>query len=251
MMTDKRLEGRVAVVTGASRGIGWQAALALAREGAHIIAVAKTVGALEELDDAIQTLGGTATLVPLDLMDSEGIDRLGAAIYERWGKLDILFANAGLLGPITPLGHADPDKDWNKVLGVNLTANWRLIRSLDPLLRQSDAGRALFMTSGAPHKCKPYWGVYSVSKAGLEALVRTYAGEIAQTDIRANCFNPGATRTGMRAEAVPGEDPMILPHPSELAPYIVDCLVPDCAEQGHMFDFPSRSWKDYGSPVVD
>ncbi|WP_316861246.1 SDR family NAD(P)-dependent oxidoreductase [uncultured Cohaesibacter sp.] len=248
-MTEKRLDGRVAVVTGASRGIGWQASLALAREGAHIIAVAKTVGALEELDDNIKELGSTATLVPLDLSDYDAIDRLGAAIYERWGKLDILLGNAGLLGPITPLTHADPEKDWEKVMAVNLTANWRLIRSLDPLLRQSEAGRALFMTSGAPHKCKPYWGIYSITKAGLEAMVRTYAGEIEKTNVRVNCFNPGPTRTGMRAKAYLGEDPMTVPHPSELTPYIVDCLLPQCAEHGRMFDFPSLSWKDYGSPV--
>ena len=250
-MTEKRLEGRVAVVTGASRGIGWQAAMALAQEGAHIIAVAKTVGALEELDDEIQSIGGSATLVPLNLTDYEAIDRLGAAIFERWGKLDILFANAGLLGPITPLGHADPKKDWEKVMGVNLTANWRLIRSLDPLLRQSDAGRALFMTSGAPHKCNAYWGIYSISKAGLEAMVRTYAAETKQTNLRVNCYNPGATRTAMRAKAAPGEDPMTLPHPSELAPSILDCLTPDCQEHGRMYDFRSKSWKDYGSPVFD
>lgn len=250
-MTEKRLEGRIAVVTGASRGIGWQASLALAREGAHIIAVAKTVGALEELDDAIKLMGSSATLVPLDVMDGEGIDRLGAAIYERWGKLDILLGNAGLLGAVTPLGHADPKKDWDKVIGVNLTANWRLIRSLDPLLRQSDAGRALFMTSGAPQKCNPYWGPYAVSKAGLETLVRTYAAETGHTNVKANMFNPGPVRTGMRAKAVPGEDPMTLPHPSELGPYILDCLSPDCQESGRMYDFYSRSWKSYGSAVID
>ncbi|WP_319529097.1 SDR family NAD(P)-dependent oxidoreductase [uncultured Cohaesibacter sp.] len=249
-MTEKRLEGRLAVVTGASRGIGWQAALALAREGAHIVAIAKTVGALEELDDAIKAMGGAATLVPVDLMDYDAIDRLGAALFERWGKLDILLGNAGLLGSVSPIGHLDPVKDWDKVLGVNLTANWRLIRSLDPLLRRSDAGRALFMTSGAPHKCKPYWGIYSVSKAGLEALVRTYAGEIEQTNVKVNCFNPGPVRTGMRAKAMPGEDPMTLPHPSELAPHILECLLPECQESGRMYDFPSKSWKDYGSPVV-
>ena len=250
-MSEKRLEGRIAVVTGASRGIGWQASLALAREGAHVIALAKTVGALEELDDTIKAFGGTTTLVPIDITDGEGIDRLGAAIFERWGKLDILLGNAGQLGAISPLGHLDPVKDWEKVTGVNLTANWRLIRSLDPLLRQSDAARALFMTSGAPHKCKPYWGAYSVSKAGLEALIRTYAGEIEKTNIRANCFNPGPTRTGMRAKAVPGEDPMTIPHPSELAPYIIDCLLPNCQENGRMFDFPTESWKSYDSPVID
>ncbi|WP_319414000.1 SDR family NAD(P)-dependent oxidoreductase [uncultured Cohaesibacter sp.] len=250
-MAEQRLKDRIAVVTGASRGIGWHASLALAREGAHIIAVAKTVGALEELDDEIKALGGSATLVPLDVTDYEGIDRLGGAIYERWGKLDILFANAGLLGAVTPITHLDPEKDWNKVMSVNLTANWRLIRSLDPLLRQSDAGRALFMTSGSPHKCNPYWGIYSISKAGLEAMIRTYAGEIKQTRLKVNCFNPGATRTGMRAKAVPGEDPMTLPHPSELAPHIVNCLVPDCLEHGRMYDFRSASWKNYGSPVYD
>ena len=250
-MTDKRLEGRIALVTGASRGIGWHASLALAREGAHVIAVAKTVGALEELDDAIQAFGGSTTLVPLDLMDYDGIDRMGAALFERWGKLDILFGNAGLLGAISPIGHLDPAKDWEKVMGVNVTANWRLIRSLDPLLRASDAGRALFVTSGAAHKCLPYWGVYSVSKAAMEALVRTYAGETEQTNIKVNCFNPGPTRTGMRAKAMPGEDPMSVPHPSELAPHIVDCLVPDCLEHGRMFDYRSLSWKSYGSSVID
>ncbi len=250
-MTEQRLKDRIAVVTGASRGIGWHASLALAREGAHIIAVAKTVGALEELDDEIKAIGGSTTLVPLDLMDYEGIDRLGGAIYERWGKLDILLGNAGLLGAVTPITHLDPVKDWEKVMGVNLTANWRLIRSLDPLLRQSDAGRALFMTSGSPHKCKPYWGIYSTTKAGLEAMIRTYAGEIEQTKVRVNCFNPGPTRTGMRAKAVPGEDPNVLPHPSELAPHIVNCLVPDCQEHGRMYDFRTTSWKTYGTPVYD
>lgn len=249
-MTEKRLEGRVAVVTGASRGIGWDAALALAREGAHIIAVAKTVGALEELDDNIQSMNGSATLVPLDLMDYDAIDRLGAAIYERWGKLDILLGNAGQLGAITPLGHADPKKDWEKVMGVNLTANWRLIRSLDPLLRQSDAGRALFMSSSAPHKCKPYWGIYTISKAGLEAMVRTYAGELQKTNVKVNSFNPGGTRTAMRAKAIPGEDRMTLPHPSEVAPFIVDCLLPDCDKSGQLYDFPTRSWKSYDNPII-
>nr|WP_321482899.1 SDR family NAD(P)-dependent oxidoreductase [uncultured Cohaesibacter sp.] len=250
-MSEQRLKDRIAVVTGASRGIGWHTALALAKEGAHIIAVAKTVGALEELDDEIQAIGGATTLVPLDLMDYDAIDRLGGAIYERWGKLDILFGNAGLLGAVTPITHLDPVKDWEKVMGVNLTANWRLIRSLDPLLRQSDAGRALFMTSGSPHKCNPYWGIYSISKAGLEAMIRTYAGEIQQTNVKVNCFNPGATRTGMRAKAVPGEDPMTLPHPTELVPHIVDCFVPDCQEHGRMYDFRSASWKTYGTPVYD
>lgn len=250
-MTEKRLEGRIAVVTGASRGIGWQASLALAKEGAHVIALAKTVGALEELDDAINTFGSSATLVPLDVTDGEGIDRLGAAIFERWGKLDILLGNAGQLGALTPMGHADPKKDWDKVIGVNLTANWRLIRSLDPLLRQSDAARALFMSSGAQAKCKPYWGVYSASKAALDALVRTYAAEVEQTNIKANLFNPGPTRTGMRAKAVPGEDPKALPHPCELAPAIIDCLLPSCDHTGELYDFPTKRWRKFGDPFQD
>ncbi|RMD90379.1 MAG: SDR family NAD(P)-dependent oxidoreductase, partial [Alphaproteobacteria bacterium] len=184
---------RIALVTGASRGIGRAVALALAGEGAHVIAIAreKSVGALEELDDAIRAKGGTATLVPLDLTDHAGIDRLGGAIYERWGRLDILIGNAGVLGVLSPLGHIDPDV-WERTLDINLTANWRLIRSLDPLLRQSDAGRAVFVTSGAAAKATPYWGAYAVSKAGLETLVRIYAQECANTTpIRANILNPG------------------------------------------------------------
>src|SRR5882757_9567881 len=176
---------RVAVVTGASRGIGRAAALALAEAGAHVVAVARTVGALEELDDAIRAQGGAATLVPLDLKDSAGIDRLGAAIFSRWGKLDMLLGNAGLLGAITPLAHLEP-KVWDDVMAVNVTANWRLIRSLDPLLRQSTAGRAVFLTSGVTYSFPAYWGAYAISKAALEAVVRTYAREVAQTPVRAN-----------------------------------------------------------------
>lgn len=176
----KRFEGRIAVVTGASRGIGYFTARALAAEGAHVVAIARTVGGLEELDDEIRAAGGQATLVPVDLTDFDAIDRLGAALYERWKKLDILIGNAGILGGLSPLGHVSP-KTWDKVMAINVTANWRLIRSLDPLLRQSDAGRVLFMSSGAAHKCKAYWGPYSVSKAAVEALVRTYAAETRQT----------------------------------------------------------------------
>ncbi len=197
------LANRIAVVTGASRGIGRAAALALAEAGAHVIAVARTAGGLEELDDAIKAKGGAATLVPLDLKDSAGIDRLGAAIYERWGRLDMLFANAGILGTITPLAHLDP-KVWDEAMAVNVTANWRLIRSLDPLLRLSDAGRALFVSSGAARSCRAYWGPYSVSKAALEALVRTYAEEVRKTPIRVAAIDPGRTRTAMREQAMPG-----------------------------------------------
>ncbi len=237
------LSGRIAVVTGASRGIGRSVARALGAAGAHVIAIARTVGGLEELDDEIRAAGGeSATLVPLDLTDFEAIDRLGLAIYERWGKLDILVGNAGLLGQLSPLGHIDP-KVWNETMTVNVTANWCLIRSLDPLLRQSDAGRAVFFTSGAAHSCKPFWGVYSASKAALEAMVRTYAAETGRiTPVRANLFNPGPVRTAMRAAAMPGEDPETLPHPDELAPFVLEMVSPDCAETGRIFDFRSKNW---------
>ena len=235
---------RIALVTGASRGLGRAVALALAKEGAHVIALAreKSVGALEELDDAIKAAGSTATLVPLDLTDFAGIDRLGGAIYERWGRLDVLIGNAGVLGVLSPLGHIDPEI-WERTLAINLTANWRLIRTLDPLLKQSDAGRAVFVTSGAARKATPYWGVYAVSKAGLETLVRTYANECATTTkIRANLLNPGPVRTAMRAEAFPGEDPETLPTPEEVAPLFLEMAAADYEENGVCVDF--RSWRE-------
>lgn len=231
------LASRVAVVTGASRGIGHAVALALAREGAHVVALARTVGGLEELDDEIRAEGGAATLVPLDLKDFEALDRLGAALDERWGKLDILVANAGVLGPITPLGHVD-QKSWEEVMAVNVTANWRLIRSLDPLLRASDAGRLVVVSSAAAHNCRAYWGPYSVSKAALEALARTYAAETASTAIKVMLVNPGPLRTTMRAAAMPGEDPMTLKTPADLAPKIARLASPDWTESGLIYDFP-------------
>ena len=238
----KPLAGRVAVVTGASRGIGYHAAKGFAAAGAHIIAVARTVGGLEELDDEIKAVGGSATLVPLDLKDSEGIDRLGAAIFERWKKLDILFANAGILGQLSPVGHIPP-KVWDDVMAINVTANWRLIRSLDPLLRQSDAGRALFMSSGAANNCRPFWGPYSVSKAALNALASTYAKEVENTTpIRVAAVNPGPMRTHMRAQAMPGEDPNTLPHPSEIVPYLVEMASPAFTRTNVRFDFPTRTY---------
>jgi NAD(P)-dependent dehydrogenase (short-subunit alcohol dehydrogenase family) len=241
MTSDKPLEGRVAVVTGASRGIGYHAAKALAAAGAHVIAVARTVGGLEELDDAIRAAGGSATLVPLDLKDYEGIDRLGAAIYERWKKLDVLLANAAILGQLSPLGHIPP-KVWDDVMAVNVTATWRLVRSLDPLLRMSDAGRALFMTSGAAKRCRPYWGPYSVSKAAVNALVSTYAKEVEATPVRVVAVDPGRTRTAMRAQAMPGEDPETLPHPSEIAPHIVALAAPTFDKTNVIFEFPTQSF---------
>lgn len=232
-----RLEGRVAVVTGASRGIGRAAALALAREGAHVIAVARTQGALEELDDEIGTAGGTATLVPVDLRDVSAVDRLGAALNERWGRLDILIGNAGMLGGLSPLGHVDP-KTWETVMAVNVTANWRLIRSLDPLLRASEAGRAIFVTSGAATSHRAYWGTYAVSKAALNALALTYAAETVTTAIRVMLVNPGPLRTRMRAAAMPGEDADTLRTPEDLAPNVVRLAMPDWAETGKLYDFP-------------
>jgi NAD(P)-dependent dehydrogenase (short-subunit alcohol dehydrogenase family) len=235
----------VALVTGASRGLGASAAVALAREGAHIIATARTEGALTELDDEIKKAGGTATLVPLDIRDYEAIDRLGAAIFERWKRLDILLGNAGVLGKLTPMPHVD-QKMWDEVMGVNVTANYRLIRSLDVLLRQSDAGRAVFVTSGLAQKCWAYWGPYSISKAALEAMVKTYAAEIATTSLRANCFSPGATRTGMRAKAMPGEDPMSLPHPDDVAAQIVPMCEPSFSDNGGVWKYdPTGLFKQY------
>ena len=238
------LASRIALVTGASRGIGRAAALAYARAGAHVVAVARTVGALEELDDEIRGVGGAATLVPIDLTDFDALDRLAAIILERWGKLDMLFGNAGVLGPLSPLGHVDP-KSWANVMAVNVTANWRLIRAMDPLLRASDAGRALFVSSGAATKCTAYWGPYSVSKAALEALVRTYAAETRTTALKVNLVNPGPLRTRMRAAAMPGEDPMTLPTPEDLAPHILRLTSPDYAETGVLFDFPTGETRGF------
>jgi NAD(P)-dependent dehydrogenase (short-subunit alcohol dehydrogenase family) len=222
---NKVLEGRIALITGASRGIGRAAAVALAQAGAHVILVARTVGGLEEADDEIQKFGGTATLVPMNLRDGEAIDRLGASIYERWGRLDAFLGNAGVLGQLTPLAHLEP-KTFQEVMEVNVNANWRLIRSLDPLLRLSDAGRVLFVTSGAARKHTPYWGAYAVSKAALESLALTYAAECEGGKVKVNLLNPGPMRTAMRKKAMPGEDPATLPVPEDLTPRIVEMLSP-------------------------
>ena len=220
------LADRVALVTGASRGIGAAIAVGLAEAGAHPILVARTVGGLEEVDDRIQAAGGNATLVPLDLAEPEGIERLGASVFERWGRLDVLVGNAGILGELAPVGHIDPEV-WRCAFEVNVHANWRLIRAFDPLLRRSDAGRAIFLTSTATQALPPYWAAYSASKAALEALVTTYAREVARTAIRVNLVNPGPTRTRMRAEAFPGEDPETLPSPEHLVPTLVRMAAPD------------------------
>lgn len=236
-----RLAGRLAVITGASRGIGRAVACAFGKQGAHVILVARTAGGLEEVDDEIKAMGGSATLVPLDITDFDALDRLGASIYERWGKLDILVGNAGILGSLTPLGHITP-KEWQSVLDTNLTANWRLIRSLDPLLQQSDAARVIFVSSGVARSHKAYWATYAVSKAGLEALAGLYAAENMKTHLCCNVVNPGPVRTHMRAKAMPGEDPQTLPHPSELTPLFIDLACPSSTRTGDIIDF--KAWRE-------
>jgi NAD(P)-dependent dehydrogenase (short-subunit alcohol dehydrogenase family) len=225
--------GRIALVTGASRGIGRAAALALAGAGAHVILVSRTVGGLEEVDDEIQKAGGSATLVPLDLKDFPALDRLGASLFERWGRLDAFLGNAGVLGTLTPLSHLEP-KHFQELVDVNVTANWRLLRSLDPLLRASDAGRVLFVSSGAARKHTPFWGGYAMSKAALESIALTYAAECEPTKVRVNLFNPGPLRTKMRAKAFPGEDPQSLRPPEAAVPTILDLLSPSCTKNGEL-----------------
>ena len=233
MAGNRRLEGRIALITGASRGIGAAVAKRFAAEGARLILTARTVGGLEEIDDAVKAEGGTATLVPMDLTQGDAIDQLGGALHEKFGRLDVLVGNAGMLGMMSPVGHIDPPV-WEQTLALNLTANYRLIRSLDPLLRQSDAGRAIFVTSGAAHSGSPYWGAYAVSKAGLETLVRTYAAEVAKTNIRVNIVDPGGQRTQMRAAAFPGEDPATLPHPDDRTDVFVDLAETACTRHGEI-----------------
>jgi NAD(P)-dependent dehydrogenase (short-subunit alcohol dehydrogenase family) len=227
---------RVVVVTGASRGIGNALARALGAEGAHVVAVGRTTGALEALDDVIRTVGGKATLVPLDLTDYLAIDRLGAALFERYRRLDAVVGNAGVLGDLTPVGHIEP-KVWDEVLAVNLTANWRLIRSFDPLLRLAPAGRAVFVTAHVAREPRPFWGAYAASKAALESMVGTYAEEMKDTPVRVSLFDPGATRTRMRAKAMPGEDPAALPTPETVAKAILPMLLPSWTDNGRLVKF--------------
>jgi NAD(P)-dependent dehydrogenase (short-subunit alcohol dehydrogenase family) len=236
----RKLAGKLALVTGASRGLGRAVALAFASEGAHVIALARTVGALEELNDEIRARGGTATLVPLDLADFAGIDRLGAPIGERWGKLDILVANAGILGALTPIAHLEP-KLWSSLIDINVTANLRLIRVLDPLLRGAEGARAIFVTSSVAREPRAYWGGYAATKAALETLVRTYAQECARTGVRVLLVNPGPTRTRMRAQAMPGEDPMTLPAPEEVAALFLALVTGKDVQSGAIYEF--RAWR--------
>ncbi len=242
------LDGSIALVTGASRGIGYAAALALARAGAHVVAVARTIGGLEELDDAVRAAGGSATLTPLDLRDYNGLYRLATALNERYGRLDVLVGNAGIAGVPSPLDHIEPIA-WDDMMAVNVTANWHLIRAMDPLLKRSDAGRAVFVTSGIVATARAYWAPYSVSKAALDVLARTYAAETSSTPVRVNLFNPGPTRTRMRAMVMPGEDPMKLPTPDEVAAKILDLCLPSFTETGKLYDYRAGKLLEFKPPA--
>lgn len=233
---EQPLTGRVTLVTGASRGIGYAAALALAKAGSHVVTTARTQGGLEDLDDAIRKIGGESTIVPMDFRQPDGIDQLGEAIYKRWGRLDGLLAAAGLLGEMAPVPHLDP-KTFADTMAVNVTANFRLIRSLDPLLRASKSGRAVFISSMGAQSRKAYWGLYAASKSALDALVQSYAAETEKTDMRVNLLYPGPVRTQMRAKAYPGEDPDTLPLPKDIADKIVPLLAPDWNTHGEIISF--------------
>lgn len=229
------LSGKIALVTGASRGIGYAIAKALAAEGAHIIAVARTQSGLEDLDDDIQALGSSATLTPFDLCEFDRIDALGGIVAEKWGRLDILVGNAGTLGTLGPIAHLEPE-EWDKLLATNVTANWRLLRAFDTLLRASEHGRALFITSSVGSAPRAYWGGYGASKSALEHVVQTYALEVEKTPVRANLFNPGGTRTAMRAQAMPGEDADSLPSPDDVASTAVKMLLPSWQDNGQLIN---------------
>ncbi len=226
-----RLKDRIALITGASRGIGAAVAKRFASEGAHVVLVARTQGGLEQVDDEIRAAGGTASLVPLDLQDFDGIDRLAAVLAERHGKLDVLVGNAAILGALSPMSHYEP-KTWTQVIDINLNANWRLIRDFDAMLRLSDAGRALFVTSNVVRDVRAYWGPYAASKAGLENMVRGWAVELARTSVRANLIDPGRVRTGMRRQAYPGEDATLHPHPESITDRFVDLVEPSYVGNG-------------------
>jgi NAD(P)-dependent dehydrogenase (short-subunit alcohol dehydrogenase family) len=244
----KPLSERIALVTGASRGIGYATALALARAGAHIVAVARTVGGLEELDDAVRSAGSTATLVPLDVTDYEGIYRLATALNERYQRLDVLVGNAAIANVPSPLGHLEP-KTWDQMMAINVTANLHFIRAMEPLLRNAQAGRAVFISSGAGSSARAYNGAYSVSKAALNVLVRTFAAETSATALRVNLFNPGPARTRMRAMVMPGEDPQTLPTPQDVAERILPLCLPSFAETGKIYDFRKKKLQEFMPPI--
>ena len=231
-----RFEGKIGLITGASRGIGRATAEALAREGAHVILLGREGAVLRSVDDAIQKEGGEATLTPLDLRDGAGIDRLGAAIFERWGRLDILVGNAALLGSLSPAGHIDPAL-WEEVLSVNLTSSWRLIRAMDPLLKKAPHGRAVFLTSAEARAKKPFMSAYASSKAGLEALIAIWARESEKTPLKINLYDPVAAATMMRRALFPGEDPKSVPKPQEVVPALLELLLEDCTRHGEIVSF--------------
>lgn len=232
-MTGNRLAGKVALITGASRGIGAAVAVRFAREGAHLVLAARTTGGLEEVDDEVRAAGGSATLVPVDLRDFVKIDELAAALFDRYGRLDILVGNAAEFGTFSPLGHIDP-ATWVEVIDLNLTANWRLLRAMDPLLRAAPAGRAIFVTAEVARRASAYWGPYAVSKAALETLVKIYAGEITKTRVRTNLIDPGIVRTRLRARAYPGEDPTHLPPPESVADAFLALALPEGTRNGEI-----------------
>ena len=227
------LSGKLVLVTGATRGIGRAVAVATASAGAELIITGRTVGALEEVDDEIKAGGSHATIVEMDMKDTAAMPRLAAAIAERWGRLDGLVANAAILTALTPVGHVTPE-DWETNIAVNLTSQWHMIRAFDPLLRAAPAGRAILVTSGAAVGSRPFWGPYAATKAGLEALGRSWAGESEQTSLRINMMNPGGTATTMRASAFPGEDPASLPQPADIAPAFLALLAEDCPWHGEV-----------------
>jgi NAD(P)-dependent dehydrogenase (short-subunit alcohol dehydrogenase family) len=229
-------DGAIALVTGASRGIGAATAIELARLGARVVITARTQGGLEETDDAIRALGGEATILPLDLREGAQIDAIGPTLFQRFGRLDILVHNAGALGRLTPVSHILPD-DWSDVVAVNLSATWRLIRTTDPLLRQSPAGRAVFVTESRARDPRAYWGAIGATKAGMEHLVLTWAQEVATTSLRVNLFDPGPVATRMRANAFPGEDRSALPNPDAVAPALAALCLPSEQRNGDLGRF--------------
>jgi len=237
------LQGRVIAVSGASRGIGYYAALEMARQGAHVIAIARTVGGLEELDDEAAEMQGSFTLVPLDITDFASIDRLGGQIAQRWGKLDGFFGNAGLLGGLSPLGHVEPNT-FDEVIATNVTANWRFLRSFDTLLKASENGRVLFTTSAIARSRKPFWGPYAMSKSAVETMAAIYAAECTNTDIKINLYDPGPVRTSMRAQAMPGEDEGDLVHPQELAGSIASMMAEDFSHTGKIYSYLTGKFSD-------
>ncbi|CDO39922.1 SDR family NAD(P)-dependent oxidoreductase [Bartonella henselae] len=244
---DFSLFGRVALVTGASRGIGYHLALELAERGAHIIALARTMSGLTELDNQIQKKGARATLIPIDLHHMENIDALAISITQDWKKLDIMIANAGILGTLSPIAHIE-NKVFEDIFQINLISQWRLMKAVEPLLRKSDAGRVILLSSSVAHVARAFWGPYAASKAALEIISRCWAEELKQTPIKINCVDPGATRTAMRAQAMPGEDPQTLPPPQEVAEKIAHLLSPDLKETGKLFNVRKNQFMNYHAP---